>query len=154
MRDVCEGVIGELKAVHRCTLLEFSADGDLQGDWDGARLGQVVSNLVSNAIQHGSKEKPVRIHLRGESDEILLSVQNEGSPLRSDAIENIHSPLVREAPSAPGQATRLKLGLYIAREILAAHGGTLHVTSSHKRGTTFTARWPRLLTTAAITPSQ
>src|SRR4029079_10719638 len=56
MRDVCEGVLGELREVHRSALLEVAAEGDLQGECDGARLGQVVSNLVANAIQHGSKQ--------------------------------------------------------------------------------------------------
>src|SRR4051794_34500069 len=143
MRDVCGNVFSELKALNPRATVEFSALGDLEGTWDGRKLGQVVSNLVANAIEHGSNKKPVTVDLRGEPDEITLSVHNEGVADPSLLIENIENPLVRKNDRQQAQSTRVKLGLYIAREILAAHGGTLHVTSSQGHGTTFTGRWPR-----------
>jgi len=143
MRDVCGNVFSELKALNPLATVEFSALGDLEGVWDGPKLGQVVSNLVANAIEHASKTKPVTVDLRGEPDEITLSVHNDGVADACLLIENIENPLVRNKDREHAQSTRVKLGLYIAREILASHGGTLHVTSSQGHGTTFTGRWPR-----------
>ena len=143
MTNVCGNVISELRALHPHVTVEFSALGDLEGAWDGPRLGQMVSNLVANAIEHGSKKEPVTIDVRGEADEITVSIHNEGVVDASLLIENIENPLVRNNGRQEGQSMRVKLGLYIAREILASHGGTLHVTSSQGHGTTFTGRWSR-----------
>jgi signal transduction histidine kinase len=150
MRNVCGNVLNDLRTLHPNVTVELSALGNLEGAWDATRLGQMVSNLVANAIEHGAQKEPVTIDLRGEADEITLSVHNEGVVDASLLIENIENPLVRNNGRQEVQSMRVKLGLYIAREIVAAHGGTLHVTSSQGHGTTFTGRWPRHAATGQI----
>ena len=103
MTNVCGNVISELRALHPHVTVEFSALGDLEGAWDGPRLGQMVSNLVANAIEHGSKKEPVTIDVRGEADEITVSIHNEGVVDASLLIENIENPLVRNNGRQEGQ---------------------------------------------------
>lgn len=127
--------------------LRFHSDGDLAGDWDAARLQQVVSNLMRNALQHGSPEGPVDLSVASEESTVVLSVCNEGPPIPSERLGKIFDPLMRNAvpeESAARQASgSIGLGLYIVREIVVAHGGTVEVTSTTQAGKTFTVRLPR-----------
>ena len=139
-------VIREMRAAHPNCELRFQATGDLAGAWDSARLRQLLSNLLGNAIQHGALDGPVALSLNGEGPEILLTVHNGGTPIPPDAVATIFDPLVRGASpelqkqSRPGS---IGLGLYIAREVVTAHGGRISVTSSAPSGTAFTVHLPR-----------
>ena len=114
---------------------------------DSARLQQVFSNLLNNAVQHGAKGLPVIFDAHGEPDAVSVRVKNYGSPIPVDALQVIFNPLVQVPcpASGPGEgrSTSLGLGLFIARTIVAGHGGTLEVESSERGGTVFTARLPR-----------
>jgi len=106
-----------------------------------------LSNLLSNAVQHGSRQSPVTLIAEGEVDAIVLKVGNSGEPIPPDALQVIFEPLV-QAPSASAEMherskTSLGLGLFIVREIVLAHGGTISVESSVAAGTVFTIRLPR-----------
>ena len=120
---------------------------DLSGAFDCARLQQVFSNLLNNAVQHGARGLPVIFEARGEPDAVSVRVKNYGSPIHDDALQVIFNPLVQvpSPASGPGdrRSTSLGLGLFIARTIVAGHGGTLEVESSEQGGTVFTARLPR-----------
>ena len=114
---------------------------------DAPRLQQALSNLLSNAVQHGDRSVPVTLSACGEADAVVLSVSNLGEPIPPDALQAIFEPLV-QAPSASAQAherskTSLGLGLFIVREIVLGHGGTVAVESSAGAGTVFTVRLPR-----------
>jgi signal transduction histidine kinase len=145
LRQLCRDVLGEFRAAHPHRGLRFEAVGDTSGEWDAARLRQVVSNLLANAIQYGTDSSPVEVSARGESSEVLLTVRNEGSPISTSALPTIFDPFVR----APEVMTKHRpvggvgLGLYIARQIVVAHGGTIAVTSD-EAGTVFTVRLPRV----------
>ena len=82
-----------------------------------------------------------------------VAVHNEGAPITGATLENLGNLLAGRRLEERGTSTRVKLGLFIAREILAAHGGTLHATSSPTTGTTFTASWPRLIFSEASPPA-
>ncbi len=153
LRDVCESVIDEVSAAHPGRHLEVAYEGDLTGNWDSVKLGQVVSNLVANAIEHGAQREPVVLTVRGEDDRMSVAVHNEGAPITGATLENLVNPLAGRRLEDRGTSTRVKLGLFIAREILAAHGGTLHATSSPAAGTTFTASWPRVMSSEASSPA-
>ncbi|WP_202943205.1 sensor histidine kinase [Thiobacillus denitrificans] len=138
-------VVDASRTAHPGRTLRFHADGDLAGHWDAGRLRQVVSNLVGNALQHGSETGAVGLSLASEGATAVLAVHNEGAPIPSELLATIFDPLVRYAPDAavrrvPGS---VGLGLYIVREIVVAHGGTVDVVSTAQEGTTFTARLPR-----------
>ena len=144
LAGVCEQVICELEAVHPDSRLQLDLTGDLVGDWDSDRLTQVLSNLVANAVQHGRTDGAVRVTVRGDGDQIVLSVQNHGRVIPDGAMKQIFEPMIRE-PARDGDRniTGLGLGLYIAREVVTAHGGTIRASSSEADGTTFTVELPR-----------
>ena len=122
------------------------------GEWDKARIGQVFSNLLNNAIQYGFRESPVRVKIKGEPKAVTLTVGNDGVPIPPEKIDTIFDPLTRVLPDehAPPSTKNLGLGLYITKEVVVAHGGTIDVTSSETDGTTFTARLPRSAPTSAL----
>lgn len=144
LTPVCQQVIAELEATHPDCRLQFEPKGDLRGEWDSDRLTQVISNLVANALQYGCEDGPVSIVAQPHGEEVVLRVHNEGPPISDEAMQRIFEPMVRQ-PSQNGDkhTTGLGLGLYIAREIVTAHGGTIGVTSPEKEGTTFTVQIPR-----------
>lgn len=126
--------------------LRFHAEGDLTGDWDAARLRQVISNLIGNALQHGITEGVVELAIASETSTVVLSVHNEGPPIPLEMLPIIFDPLVRYTKSESALqkvSSSIGLGLYIVREVVSAHGGTITVTSTEQEGTTFTVRLPR-----------
>ena len=139
---LCRQVVAELEAVTLAGRLRFTAEGDLRGEWDHDRLAQVLSNLVRNAIQHGAPNDPILVVARDDGDAVSLAVHNGGPPIAQRALTTIFEPMVRHVADEKAN-TGLGLGLYIASQIVLAHGGTLEATSTEDGGTNFTARLPR-----------
>lgn len=142
------GVLGreaveEARAHHPDRILVFESAGSLNGEWDAERLAQVVSNLLSNAIQHGSDDSPITVVAREEGEHVVITIHNEGPPIPESALDSMFEPLVRTPTHGAPQKSSLGLGLFIVREIVSAHGGDVRVTSSEQRGTTFAVRLPR-----------
>ncbi len=131
--------------VHPDRTIELSVSGILVGEWDKARIGQVFSNLLNNAMQYGSHSVPVRVGLKGDPQAVTLKVGNDGVPIPADKLKMIFDPLTRVVTeeSLIPTSRNLGLGLYITKEVVVAHGGTIEVTSSEMEGTIFTARFPR-----------
>lgn len=75
----------EQEGHHPDRVVGFEPAGSLRGEWDGDRLAQVVSNLVSNAIQHGSEDTPITVTARDEGEHVLLIIHNEGPPIPETA---------------------------------------------------------------------
>lgn len=118
--------------------------GDTRGAWDAGRVSQLLQNLVGNALQHGLNKRDVTVTLTGEPDMVRLTVHNYGAPIPEEAIGTIFDPLVRSADEQLGQpSTSLGLGLFIVKEVVDAHGGTIEVSSSEADGTLFTVVLPR-----------
>jgi hypothetical protein len=107
---------------------------------DLGRMQQVASNLIGNALKHGAPESPVKVSALAEDSDLVLNVWNAGEPIPPENIDKICEPFWRHSPA--GNREGLGLGLYICSQIVRAHGGTLSVTSSQERGTSFTARLP------------
>ncbi|MFM0480591.1 GAF domain-containing sensor histidine kinase [Paraburkholderia strydomiana] len=107
---------------------------------DRARIQQLLSNLLANALSHGQNDGPVSVTAKYDTGRLLMSVRNLGEPIPAGVMPKIFEPYYRPASSAPGGG--LGLGLYICKQIVDAHGGTLTVTSNDKDGTTFTACIP------------
>lgn len=146
LEKLCGEVVDTCRTTHPGRTLRFHPDGDLTGDWDAGRLRQVVSNLIGNALQHGAEAGPVELSVASEGSAVVLSVRNEGAPIPSELLTTIFDPLVRHAMSesaTPRVRGSIGLGLYIVREIVVAHGGTVEVASTAQEGTTFTVRLPR-----------
>lgn len=115
--------------------------GDGTGDWDGTRLAQVVSNLVGNALRHGSPDAPVRVELEDGGNQVCLSVQNGGA-INPSLLPHIFDPF-RSSEDKRARSEGLGLGLYIVRQIVIAHGGRIEVRSNEAEGTTFQVWLPR-----------
>ena len=146
MGTVAEQIVDEVRVVHPKRLIELSVAGFLGGEWDKARIGQVFSNLLNNAMQYGSHSVPVNVGVTGDPRAVTITVRNDGVPIPADRIKMIFDPLTRiitDDGAAPTSGN-LGLGLYITKEVVIAHGGTIEVTSSEAEGTIFTARLPRL----------
>jgi signal transduction histidine kinase len=141
---LCREVVDEFRAAHPARTLRLDADGDLSGEWDASRLRQVISNLLGNAFQHGGKDSEVALAARVEGPDVVLEVRNEGT-IPPHLLPTIFDPLVRgpSPESTPRRPGSIGLGLYIVREIVDAHGGSVNVRSSAPEGTVFTVRFPR-----------
>lgn len=150
LEPICRQVVAELEGVARVGKLRFTAQGDLHGEWDHDRLAQVLSNLVRNAIQHGAPNDPILLVARDDGETVSIAVHNGGPPIAERALATIFEPMVRHVADERTN-TGLGLGLYIASQIVLAHGGTLEATSSEERGTTFSARLPRRVPRVART---
>jgi signal transduction histidine kinase len=142
---LCDEVVAEIRAGHPRHTIRVTRSGDLAGQWDAARLRQVISNLLGNAIQHGEAGAPVSITVSEcNGDKVCLEVHNSGSPIARELLPRIFDPLIRgEFSEHRRPAGSLGLGLYIAREVVLAHGGTIDVASSKESGTTFSVRLPK-----------
>ena len=135
LRALIAGVLDELRLAYRTTAFELSGD-DVQGAWDGDRLGQVISNLASNAAQYGRAGGPVTVALSLAGGVVTISIQNplRDAPISPDTLDTLFDPFQRG--SSREHASGLGLGLYIVQQIVRAHGGTIDVASV-LTGTTF-----------------
>jgi signal transduction histidine kinase len=143
IRRICGDVVEEMQAVFPTRAFRLKGDDELSGEWDENRLSQLVSNLVSNACHHGASKSAVTIIANRTGDWVEFSVHNEGTPIPSDKIPKLFDSFYqldnKEADTSSGG---LGLGLYICKEIVAAHKGTIDVRSSANEGTAFIVRLP------------
>jgi signal transduction histidine kinase len=137
LRAVAEKVMAELRTIHPDVPLELRAAGDCRGSWDADRAAQVVANLVDNAIEHRCAGAPVIVLLEGCEDAVVLEVTNAAEPMDASAAHDLFSPFSRRRGSSG-----IGLGLFIVREVMRAHGGS--VAASATAGE-FRVRavWPR-----------
>lgn len=137
--------VEEMTSAHPECLIELDTSGDLRGQWDCARIGQVLANLLGNAVQHGVAASTVAVTARGSAKEVVLRVHNRGQTIPASELPGLFSPFKRLGVNpAPGDASSsLGLGLYIAERIVTAHGGTIDAQSSDEGGTAFTVHLPR-----------
>jgi len=144
LAEVCATEIDGLQTAHPDRVIRFIPDGNLRGLWDAARIQQVLSNLLKNALDYGARDSAIDVRATGLDREVLLSVRNQGSPIPPATLINIFEPLRRgnSGHDRPESDTNLGLGLFIAQQIARAHGGTVDV-SSDARETVFSVHLPR-----------
>jgi sigma-B regulation protein RsbU (phosphoserine phosphatase) len=102
-----------------------------------------MGNLLTNALSHGAPGTPVEMRCWEEGDGVGLSVHNEGAPIPEAVRAQLFRPFRGGARPQSRARQGLGLGLYIVREIVTAHGGTVTFESTAELGTTFTVRLPR-----------
>lgn len=138
--EMCRQVTQELELANEGRTVSFESTGDLNGTFDYDRMSQALSNVVSNALQHGAQDTPVDVRATSTIDRIVLEVHNSGPSISPERMKVIFDPFARgKSAGMPSQG--LGLGLYITDQIVRAHGGTTAVTSNG--GTTFTITLPR-----------
>lgn len=128
------GRFGDSRALFR-----FDVEGDLRGRWDLFRIDQLLTNLLSNALKYG-QDKPVDIVLRGEGDHVRCTVRDRGIGIAPEAQARIFDRFER---AAPAKFAGLGLGLWIVRQIVERHGGSIEVQSEPGVGSAFTFVLPR-----------
>ena len=116
--------------------------GELDGAWDSDRLLQIISNLVSNAGQHGRPEGVVAVKLDGRDPDVVTLEVHNGGTIPPSILPMLFDPFRGSRPR-PDASRGLGLGLFIVKEIARAHGGTVQVSSTADHGTTFVVRLPR-----------
>ena len=128
LRALCQEIIDELEAVARDRKITFDCEADGRGAWDQSRILQAISNLASNAMQHGTPGSPVRVRLTGDPQNVAVEVHNAGR-IPDDVLPRIFEPF-RSGRHHGSRGDGLGLGLFIAQAIARAHGGSLQVDSS------------------------
>jgi PAS domain S-box-containing protein len=141
LSSLCRQVLDELEATARDRRLVLECNGDGTGLWDQNRIIQAVSNLATNAVQHGAPGCAVRIRIGGDAEWVSVAVHNGGA-IPADVLPTIFDPF-RSGRHAGQRGDGLGLGLFIANAIARAHNGTIEVESTPEAGTTFRLRLPR-----------
>lgn len=125
--SMVQQVVAEIRSIVPQRSIEATINIDCAVRCDRTRIGQLVSNLLGNAVTHGTETMPIIVAASTTSDHFILSVTNGGPPISPQTMEHLFQPFFRGQvrPSQQG----LGLGLHIASEIARAHGGTLTVKS-------------------------
>lgn len=144
LAEIAHEAVEEVAAQYPEREIRLETSGDTRGRWDGDRVRQALSNLIGNAVQHGAESAPVAVGVRGEDDEVVISVHNAGAVIEKDDQHQIFDPFKRVASTedSPDEGS-MGLGLYIAQQIVVAHDGRVAVRSSPEEGTTFELLLPR-----------
>ena len=144
---LCGEVIDEIEAAFPGRSVRSTLPTNCEGAWDVSRFKQMVSNLLANAMNHGSADGPVSLVIEPQDTQIAIAIHNEGTPIPPKVQATLFRPVYvekdhRSRPQSHG-SSGLGLGLYIANQIATAHGGTIALTSLAEEGTTFTITVPR-----------
>ncbi|MDB5842612.1 MAG: two-component sensor histidine kinase [Herminiimonas sp.] len=144
--EVCQASIEDANATYPSTNFSFSSTGNMTGYFDRVRLHQLFTNLLVNAAQYGQKHRTVTMTTTSSEEYLVVQVQNFGVPIAESDLASVFKPLVQltiedEMDTRP--KTSLGLGLFVAKEIAAAHGGKICVSSNEENGTVFTVTLPR-----------
>jgi signal transduction histidine kinase len=134
-------VIEELEDANPEWTLTLECVGGAAGAWDADRLAQVFSNLIANAVQHGDVAGGVRIRVDGtHAGRVRIEIENTGT-IPEELRPTIFEPMSGSQRRRDG-SRGLGLGLYVSREIVRAHQGTITARSGHD-STTFAIELPR-----------
>jgi signal transduction histidine kinase len=141
LRPLAERVFDEQRLASPNREMSMHIEGTVDGDWDGTRLEQLLSNLLGNAIQHGAASAPVEVDLIGTAaEEVWVSVRSGGA-IPNEIVSGLFDPFRKRAKS---RSDGLGLGLFIVQQIAHAHGGSVLVAAEDASATTtFRVQLPR-----------
>ena len=120
--------------------IRITTTGEIWGHWSADGLGRVIENLITNALKYGNSNSPISISLEKSKENVTLTVHNEGNPIPPDQHELLFEQFRRA--KTPGHKAGWGIGLMLARGIVDAHCGTIHVESSADKGTDFIVSLP------------
>lgn len=144
LKEICNKAVEEAQAGQPARTFELQCDDEYRGRWDPERLGQVLSNLLENAAKYGAQSTPIRLQLSGDALGVELRVHNQGEPIPPEVMPTLFQPFRRGPQTESTIKVSMGLGLYIVRELVEGHGGTVDVKSETTSGTVFRVRLPRV----------
>jgi PAS domain S-box-containing protein len=139
--EIVRAAADEVEAAYPGSSVSCSGANDAWGMWDPTRIQQLAGNLMANAAKYGAPGQPVRAEWRGAPDEVTFAVNNRGTPIPQERIARLFDGVWQGAPG--DRRGGIGLGLFIAREIVRAHGGHIEVRSTEEDGTSVMVRLPR-----------
>jgi PAS domain S-box-containing protein len=142
LHEICNVVVDELRLSRPDREIVLNVEGHGEAMCDTDRITQVLSNLIGNAIQHGTRG-PITVTARDVPDAVAIEIHNFGPPIPQAAQAIIFDAFHRETTASDRRSTSIGLGLFIADQIVRAHGGSIAVRSPDRNGTTFTVVLPR-----------
>lgn len=140
---LCAQIVDEVRTCYPQVQIVLKERGLLNGLFDPGRMGQVLANLLGNAVLHGDSRRPIEVRLERDAAVICVEVHNYGEPIAAEAL-----PLLFSAGGSRyerGVSSGLGLGLFIAAQIVEGHGGQIEVRSTREQGTTFRVSIPATL---------
>ncbi|MCX6956414.1 MAG: ATP-binding protein [Verrucomicrobia bacterium] len=137
----CLELMRPLAAARRIVISEEWVAAECHGD--AGQLGQVITNLIGNAIHHGPEGGEVRVSSGADESGAWVVVKDNGPGIAPEHAAHIFERFYRVDKARTGAAGRTGLGLAISQAIVAAHGGKISVESAAGKGATFTVRVPR-----------
>lgn len=138
-----EKIIQELQLGYPEAELILESPGPIQGEWDGMRLDQLMTNLITNALRHGRPGGPVIVRVSAKGNDVFYEVHNEGAPIPESIKNMIFTGKFKKNNGDSTKEDSYGLGLYIVKEIVDGHKGQIKVTSTEESGTTFKIILPR-----------
>lgn len=143
---ICRKVVEEVQSMYPDFSIRFVGQGDLTGEWDGVRIAQALGDIAAHAAQFGSFRAPILVRAEGSEPEVVIRVASQGMAPPAP-LEQFFDPLLQLRPhetEAGAEVPAYRLGLFIAREIAEAHGGTLQAGPDPELGAVITLRLPRI----------
>jgi signal transduction histidine kinase len=141
LRILVNEAIDEVTLTYPESRIELAFEGHLNGRWDPNRVRQLISNLILNAIQHGSGDR-IEVEAKGDKTVVSITIHNQGPAIPDETLAGLFDPLVTcTRDHRPG--TGLGLGLFVVKQIVTSHWGSITVSSTDGSGTTFTVTLPR-----------
>jgi PAS domain S-box-containing protein len=144
LHALLRAMIDELAIGAPTRTIELEDHGDGAGMWDPDRIAQVFQNLISNALKYSPPNSTVRVSCEASEDAVVVTVHNEGPPIVRTKLGVLFEPYERGNASPDGANRSVGLGLYIVKQIVESHGGTVVVTSTATEGTNFVVTLPRV----------
>ncbi|MGE8321655.1 MAG: sensor histidine kinase [Pseudomonas sp.] len=145
LNSICHAVVDELRTAFPGASILLDEQAHITGQFDAERIAQVFTNLIGNALRHGDSTAPIKVTLGNLQGVPRITVQNSGEPIPPEVMPFLFKPEGRYSSYSSGErgsAAGLGLGLFIASEIVASHGGRIEVESSEAQGTTFEVMLP------------
>ncbi|GMU02326.1 GAF domain-containing sensor histidine kinase [Corallococcus caeni] len=142
LHEVAEQVVDEVRLTAQGRALDLVCEGSGRGKWDPDRIAQVLTNLLTNAVQYSAPGANIRVEARGDAREVVLAVTNAGTPIPPALLPVLFEPMTRGTTEG-SEHRSVGLGLFIVNQIVRAHGGEVEVESTAEAGTTFRVHLPR-----------
>jgi signal transduction histidine kinase len=139
LAEALELIVAEFRTIAPDQQIDVSIDIPIAVHCDRARIAQLLSNLLGNAITHGAADRPIHVAASVTGGVFRLKVANEGRPIPADRIPELFTAFSKLGNELHREG--LALGLYIASEIAKAHGGVVTARSDAEK-TVFTFEMP------------